>query len=160
MEKHKKQRALESDKMENQLRQYTAKNQIAESELQYPLPVCVWIKLFLHRTCKIAGSGTTECRTGHFDQVLANTDTCMLQGDLASIIGRNLDVFWTPLLSKLKEFPKIPICLLSCVSQLTEYSKKTTFRPCFFFSLHFLQILASFLCEFTACCIQSEKWSA
>lgn len=64
MEKHKKQRALESDEVENQLGQYTAKNQIAESELQYPLPGCVCIKLFLHRTCKILGSGTTEYRAG------------------------------------------------------------------------------------------------
>lgn len=39
MENHKKQRALEHDKVEKQLRQYTAKNQIMDSELQYPLSV-------------------------------------------------------------------------------------------------------------------------
>lgn len=38
MEKHKKQRTLERDKMEKQLGQYTAKNQMTESELKYPLP--------------------------------------------------------------------------------------------------------------------------
>lgn len=46
MENHKKQRALEHDNVEKQLRQYTAKNQMINSELQYPLSVYAQIKLF------------------------------------------------------------------------------------------------------------------
>lgn len=46
LEKHKKQKALDCDKVEKQLEQYTAKNQMTKSELQYPLVVCAWIKLF------------------------------------------------------------------------------------------------------------------
>lgn len=49
MEKHKKQKALEHDNVEKQLRQYAAKNQMNDSELQYPFIVCSWIKLFLHQ---------------------------------------------------------------------------------------------------------------
>lgn len=46
MEDHKKKRALEHDNVEKQLSQYAVKNQMIDSELQYPLPVCSRIKLF------------------------------------------------------------------------------------------------------------------
>lgn len=49
LEKHKMQKALDCDKVEKQFEQYTAKNQMTKSELQYPLAFCAWIKLFLHR---------------------------------------------------------------------------------------------------------------
>lgn len=53
LEKHKMQKALDCDEVEKQLEHYTTKNQMTKSELQYPLAVCAWIKLFLHQTCKI-----------------------------------------------------------------------------------------------------------
>lgn len=48
MENHKKQRALEHDNVEKQLGQYTAKNQMLDSELQYPLSVHVFFTLCVH----------------------------------------------------------------------------------------------------------------
>lgn len=60
MEKHKKQKAVEYDNLEKQLEQYTAKNQMTGSELQYPLPGCaITLKVVFTRSVQI-----TVCNTG------------------------------------------------------------------------------------------------
>lgn len=57
MENHKKQRALEHDNVEKQLRQYTAKNQMVDSELQYPL------SMFFFTLCVHHGVGHKEIQS-------------------------------------------------------------------------------------------------